>query len=188
MSIFPPEQRCTVTDTFTTIIQGVSLRGLEVLFTLEDNLGTLYTEQDTILERIGTLGWMLLPIDRLYSSLGVVSGGPICSYTDGQLAIGDSMLCSELITNISPLHATERALALYPNPGSEVVNIALPFAMHHGVFQVFDQQGQLVHKEVLHQNATGIHHFNTEVLSQGSYTCIMLTDKGKKWIGKWVRE
>ena len=85
---------------------------------------------------------------------------------------------------IDPPQMTE--VIIWPNPGSDVINLKSAVQLKNAVFELYNTSGNLCHTEKLSPGTTQT--INAAHLSQGVYT-YRITD-GKRLVksGKWIKE
>ncbi|MDX9752262.1 MAG: T9SS type A sorting domain-containing protein [Flavobacteriales bacterium] len=132
-----PDLAWQVTDTGTTIIDGMPLRYLAV-----ENAWM----QDTIVERLGALRSFMLPWEVAFINAPT---GPLRCYSDTDISYAAwwwSYGCNS-VTGVAGQRAD--GLSLYPNPGTTHFTLDLPPGLH--TIELFDATGRRVH----HRHATG---------------------------------
>jgi hypothetical protein len=106
----------TVLDTGTLIINSLPLRYKKVLF----NYGGSWNHPDTIIEKIGTTFWYMIPYDGCYA-VDAYQGGPLRCYSDSSFAVyhhNYSNNC-DFIIGLNEIEPTEDLILIYPNPVRE---------------------------------------------------------------------
>lgn len=154
----PTRQPLVVTDTSTTVVDGVPLRTLQV-------------SGYTVMERIGSTWDMLLTCPNW-----LVDGptGLRC-YSDAEIEF--SLVAGECELLMGVPEAERSHIALYPNPGSERFVIQLPPGMHR--IQVRDALGRVV----FHAGAAGSRiEIDTSTWPSGLYLVHVDGRPAQRWV------
>ena len=180
----PPLGMLEIQDTGQVVIQGVPLRtwNLAYLDANGDPLAQQAWWGDTIgiLERIGSMpGLPPVPCDT-----------PIwdpCSffrlhYSDDEIALPLGTSC-DITTAIPPTRATESAIRLHPNPGTDQLYITSLVAS--ATVEVRDPLGRLVHSRSNLPMNTPI---ETAAWESGTYFITVTDYSGRSQVIKWVKQ
>ncbi|MBS1643624.1 MAG: T9SS type A sorting domain-containing protein [Bacteroidetes bacterium] len=119
-----------------------------------------------------------------------VSGGPVNALVKFNYisALGGSIN----IDNVKIASATQvpsnnaNSIKVYPNPGSDVIKIDLPFESGGVQFQLFDPQGKLILANAL-ETTPGKNIINTQTVAEGVYYYKIRNSAGIIQQGKWVK-
>lgn len=180
-----PESRMIVTDTGTTPVGGVFLRWLAVEIHWTASWGTT-THRDTIIERIGTTRFYLLPHDFCNGFVDGHEGGGFRCYSDPgtSFTVTPGIPCDSIVSGMAE-HAMGHSLRIWPSPGSERFTVGWD-AVRHGPAQLElrDAQGRLVR---IVRVASSSHTVETTDLPAGLYL-LRLTHAQGAHAAKWTKE
>lgn len=172
-----------VTDAGTTVVSGVPLRWLsvDIHYLLG---GSEMVQQDTILERVGTLGTYFLPHDPCNGELDQQEGGPLRCYSDSDIDTTrtPNVACDLVLNLLGEL--LPPTFSLYPNPSDGPLWVeGLPDASMSTLL-IHDALGNLVASRTLASNGP----IDLSFLSAGVYSCTFMTPSGPLWcVRPWVK-
>lgn len=171
----------TVLDTGTRAFDGVPLRYLVV-----EQAGPTFTEQDTIVERIGSL--LHGPIIVYFMQFQEAARPSLICYRDNDLGyvtpFEDMSVCETSLSAMEYNDSCSSMLSLWPNPGAEGVSVRglLP-GPDRTLLAIFDAQGRLVKIIALSSGSVLV---PTAELSTGIYT-VRITEKQRSTILRWIK-
>jgi|GEM_PF-1969636 len=152
-NVCSPEDRFTVIDTGTWVIDDTPLRWLAVEMSYDQD-DDVQLVQDTIVERIGALGSFIYPHDFCAAALDGNEGGPVRCYADAEVSFERilwtpfSSDCAYLPNSISERSTV--AFTLAPNPSAGMLRIDMGATVPNtSTLSVFNACGQLVTTEAL---------------------------------------
>lgn len=156
-------QPLVVTDTSTTVIDGMPLRTLQV-------------SGYTIMERIGCTWDMFM-----YCPNWIIDGpmGMRC-YQDAQINFQPVSYACDQLAGIPDAQRTP--LIIYPNPGTDHFTLELPPGPHF--ITVFDAQGRVVLRQQGNETRPVIH---AESLPSGPYRTTVELGQGERRNAAWVK-
>lgn len=183
--ICSPSSYYEVTDIGTTEINGVMLRWISVDIHMFQGSDPGYVLQDTILQRRGTLGY-LLPHEPCIA--GGDDGGPLRCYTDNEIGIQiESVACDYVVGLSESIEHLYNALDIYPNPAEAQVtfevdmNVAGPDAD----LIVRDVLGRKVyHTKLTDHNPTIF--LDLQAIPRGSYSVALTNWSGVVQVEKLI--
>lgn len=115
----------TVLDTGHIHIDGNSLRWLSVQY----DFGDLWSDQiflDTLIERIGSMDWYMLPYSLPSGATDAGEGGPLRCYHDNEISYQrPSVETCDLPLGVME-HVARPMLLIWPNPGTDCLTIRMP--------------------------------------------------------------
>lgn len=173
-----------VTDTGTTMLDGVSLRYLVVDYHFQSGMLPVPVFSDTIIERLGSLNVYLLPHDACNAQLDAPVGGGLNCYQDIEInyTVPSPYGCASLVS-VYDMN-DEQVSLMFPNPGTGLVNISLPENVPHDL-AIYDTRGGLVHALSLN---SGTQQVDLRALSNGLYTVLLRSKAGPFHVFRWVKE
>ncbi len=174
-----------VADTFTTVINGVSLKSQSAQIHFIDwQLDTIiYT--DTIIERMGTTGVYMIMHDECNGWIDGQKGGPYRCYFDEDIShSGYHEVCDFIYTNVDELQGPR--IALFPNPAKDRLFITgLSQATDQWV-NIFDAHGRVALKMSASGESVEV---DLSLLPSGIYHVRITGKQGKAlFISKVVKE
>lgn len=153
-----PLAHFSVTDTGTMELDGLAVRWLavDIVTPLPWDPMTLHTQQDTILERIGTLHWFIDPQDKCFSQGDANVGGPLRCYSDPELTFThvvpwwpyNGSECAYLPNDIRDKNILP--LRVFPIPASRTVHVELGDMDRPVWLELSDLSGRIVHRWQVH--------------------------------------
>lgn len=179
-----PESRMEVTDTGMTVIAGQVLRWLAVDITL---LPFAQTISDTIIERIGTIGTYLLPMDVCAGFLDFEEGGPLRCFQDAGIFYTTEIApACDFIVGVSGQSAPTN-LVLFPNPAQDQLHVQLPKGVEGGLLRVLGATGRVLQVERFPAFVSTFS-FPISDLPPGLYALELMDQQSVRWLAKWVKE
>lgn len=157
-----------VIDTSHLAVDGYWLKSLVVedhfVFGWSDDIVLV----DTIVERIGSISWYLLPVDPCAGMTDGNEGGPFRCYRDHELSFGtgDAPACDNITGLGDPVE--REVLSLQPNPGKDRVRIS--GSSHGERVEFFDPMGRPV---LTGQLSLGCGELDTGPLTPGAYVVVL---------------
>ncbi|MBS1546077.1 MAG: T9SS type A sorting domain-containing protein [Bacteroidetes bacterium] len=172
----------TVLDTGHINIDGTPLRWLSVQY----NFGDLWSDQtflDTLIERIGSIDWYMLPYSLPNGATDAGEGGPLRCYHDNEISYQrPSVQSCELPLAVTE-HAARPRILVYPNPGTDVLHIE---ASAKGRLEVRVQDA--TGRQAVEASApAGSLELSSVGLSPGIYLIEVNTAEGRRTV-KWMKQ
>lgn len=176
------QSRVEVVDTGTTTINDIQLRWLAVEnHNITEDFDLV--EADTIVERLGSKAFYLLPHEFCNSMVSPGVIGFLLCYADAEVAymrpsIQDCELGMGITTN-----SRSEGMQLFPNPGQEGFDLILPSGFD-GLFTVYDAHGSIVLGPVSSSRSS---HVDAGEWPSGLYSIQFLPIKGLPVSKQWVK-
>lgn len=175
----------TVLDTGHINIDGHSLRWLSVQY----NFGDLWTDQiilDTLVERIGSIVWYMLPYSLPNGATDAGEGGPLRCYNDNAISYQIPTVQScDLPLELTEEHNPSPRILLYPNPGSERLTIRMPFGEKLQEVFIRDVLGRIFLYETTPVKNEIV--LDTEFLPRGGYSIEVISTHGQ-FYRQWIKD
>jgi len=170
-----------VMDTGSMVMDGVALRWLAVTMVSPMLSWVL---QDTIVERLGSLVSYLPPQNSWLAALDGSEGGSLRCYQDADINFRASWadVC-EIALGMADHPLLGDQLRLYPNPGSELLQLE---GLFHGVADVLvtDATSRTTARVFMQ---TGMSELNTATWVPGLYQVRIITDEWSRTL-KWMKQ
>lgn len=166
-----------VTDTMHTVIDGVTLR--QLVITMDSLFPT-----DTLTERIG---FSRMFLDPIWTFLLDNPTGPLRCYSDNEISYVIPTWqygCASLL-GIDP-HSSTNGPVLFPNPGSDELQLTCHARMNDALFTLRDATGRTVFSRSIRNERTVI---DASGLAPGLFFWRLESDGGAVlFSGKWTKE
>lgn len=174
----------TVLDTGHINIDGNSLRWLSVQY----DFGNLWSDQiflDTLIERIGSIDWYMLPYSLPNGATDAGEGGPLRCYHDNETSYQrPSVETCDLPLGVME-HVARPMLLIWPNPGTDCLTIRMPVGEKLQGVLVRDALGRIcLHESPLVENEIVL---DTERLPHGCYSIEVRSTHGQ-FVRQWIKE
>ncbi len=176
----------TVLDTGHISIDGQLLRWLSVEYHFQGATGNNPPYLDTLMERIGSNTYYMLPYDFPNGFLDGQEGGFFRCYSDNTISYQSPTVQScDLPLGISEEHDTRPMILLYPNPGTDRLTIRMRVGEKLQGVLVRDALGRIC----LHETPPVEHEIvlDTERLPHGCYSIEVRSTHGQ-FIRRWIKE
>ena len=180
-----PPSEVLVIDTGTVTIDGADLRWLavEVDHYLEDSISWIVP--DTIIERIGTVSNYMINYHPCAGGLDWYEGGQFRCYSDSQIDhMADENIPCDMVVGIGEEHYDRTDLRIWPNPGSDDLNISWEPSNSTSVrIEIHSMLGELLRSEKAVVSPITI---TTHDLPAGCYS-IHIIDSEQRSAVKWLK-
>jgi hypothetical protein len=168
-----PPDLIVVTDTGSVVIDGVSLRYLELIQTWEDNEYVI----GRVVERLGWSHWLTL----FPGCMAVDGPGGLRCYSDNEISYTSPTWDFGCMSLADVVEIGSNKVPIFPNPGTDHFTLQLPPGPHQ--LALFDAQGRQVLRQLLSEERPVI---STAYLPSGIYH-IHITDRygrisGQRWV------
>ena len=173
----------TVLDTGHISIDGQALRWLSVEYHFQGATGNDPPYLDTLMERVGSNTFYMLPYDFPNGFVDGNEGGFFRCYSDNEISYQSPFVqaCD------FPLEVTEHAarptILVYPNPGSDVLHIEIGTTGKIDV-HVLDATGRAM---LSASGATGSLELSSAMLLPGVYLVEENSAEGRRTV-KWIKQ
>jgi hypothetical protein len=175
----------TVLDTGHVGLDGQQLRWLSVEYHFQGATGNNPPYIDTLIERIGSNTYYMLPYDFPNGFVDGQEGGFFRCYSDNDISYqSPSVQTCELTLGV-PEHSTRPAIIIYPNPGTDHLTIEIPTSDDPQEVLVRDALGRVCLHEVVPVESEIL--LNTERLPCGCYAIELRSAHGRTF-HKWVKQ
>ena len=171
-----------VVDTGHVVMDGISLRWLAVDIYIPQM--TVSVNQDTIVERMGTLQSYLPPQNGCVAGLDGSLGGALRCYHDNEVNyMANWVDACEIPLSVADQASMDAKLRLYPNPGSNMLHLESMGRSTADVL-VTDATGRTITQTTMQAGTIGL---NAAQWALGFYQVQVTTDDGSV-IRKWVKQ
>ncbi len=179
-----PPFSLTVLDTGHTIMGGNSFRWLSVQY----DFGDLWSDQiflDTLIERIGSIDWYMLPYSLPNGATDAGEGGPLRCYNDNEISYQSPTVQTCDIPLEVTAHVARPKILMYPNPGTDRLTIRMSVGeklqgvlVHDAFGRIFLHEATPVENEVV---------LDTERFPSGCYSIEIRSTHGQ-FVRQWIKE
>jgi hypothetical protein len=114
--------------------------------------------------------------------------GPNGCFDDQCSHVGKYWTFPEGFLSAIDLTSMKESLTIYPNPGRDMVRIAIPETLLSSTslqYMVTDLKGQIHMQGTIQANTPEI---QTQFIPSGMYIISIMDEQGKLWHGKWIKE
>lgn len=114
--------------------------------------------------------------------------GPNGCFDDQCSHVGKYWTFPEGFLSAIDLTSMKESLTIYPNPGRDMVRIAIPETLLSSIslqYMVTDLKGQIHMQGAIQPNTPEI---QTQFIPSGMYIISIMDEQGKLWHGKWIKE
>lgn len=181
---FDPSFSLTVLDTGHITLDGNSLRWLSVQY----DFGDLWSDQiilDTLIERIGSNTYYMLPYDLPNGLLDGQEGGSFRCYSDNTISYQSPTVetCELPLGGMEPI--PRPMILLYPNPGTDRLTVRMPIGDKMQGVLVRDALGRICFDGTAAAEKEFV--LDTEGLPQGCYSIEVRSTHGQ-FVQRWIKE
>jgi hypothetical protein len=176
----------SVLDTGHVSVDGHQLRWLSVEYHFQGATGNNPPYLDTLIQRIGSNQFYMLPYDFPNGFFDGQEGGFFRCYTDNDI----SYQSPSVQTCDLPLRVTERALrrapVIFPNPGNDQITVEFPAFAFADQMELYDAWGKKVLVVRIARERTLV---DVSILPPGFYAYRLVnTAKGTVANGTWLKQ
>jgi len=178
------ESRVIILDTGTVVMNDIPLRWLAV-----ENHYNLDPDElvvpDTIVERIGSSGVYMLPQDPCNGFGGQAEGGGLLCYADAEIDYISPFIQACDIGLGIPVNSNSAGVRLFPNPGSDELQISFSATGPANTVLVHDIHGRLVAQQAVQRSSFTL---DTSLWNSGQYILSVVGGAGQYFSTRWSKQ